>query len=82
MNDQISISKQEFSRLESEVKSMKDLLQNFIKRLDTLTQAEDSKPRTKLIAFLKRAHTQMPPVSDEEVWRDIEEAKEKPHGST
>ena len=82
MNDQITISKQEFSRLESEVKSVKDMLQGFIKRIDTLTQADEPKARTKLIAFLKQAHTQMPAVSDEEVWRDIEEAKEKPHGST
>ena len=82
MNDQITISKQEFSRIESEIKSVKDMLQGFIKRIDMLAQADESKARTKLIAFLKQVYTQMPPVSDEEVWRDIEEAKEKPHGST
>ena len=82
MNDQITISKQELSRLESEVKSVKDMLQGFIKQIDTLIQADELEARTKLIAFLQQAHTQMPPVSDEEVWRDIEEAKEKPHGTT
>ena len=44
-------------------------------------EREKQNARAKLSAFLKRVHTQMPDVSEEDVWRDIEKAKDLPYGS-
>ena len=74
MNDTITVSKQELSRLENEVKSMKHLLLGLIERIDAVVNAEEKSKRTMLRAFLEKAHAQMPDVSEEEVLHDIEEA--------